>query len=74
VVRRHLAATALFLRNAGLQVSFYSQPGGQHRLITQLPILTQAWNDMVHEIVRTPPAAVGNISLPSAIPATNLRP
>lgn len=67
-------ATALFLRAAGLEVSFYSEPGGVHRLITLLPILTQAWNDMLHEIVRTPPPAVGNISLPSAIPATMLRP
>ena len=67
-------ATAIFLHNAGLDVSFYSQPGGKHRLVTLLPILTQAWNDMLHEIVRAPPAAVGKISLPSAIPMSMLKP
>lgn len=67
-------ATAAFLSSVGLDVSFYSEPGGTHRLATLLPILTQAWNDMLHEIVRKPPAAVGGISLPSAIPSTSMRP
>ncbi|MFZ0031186.1 MAG: hypothetical protein WAK84_04865 [Candidatus Cybelea sp.] len=67
-------ATAIFLHNAGFDVSFYSQAGGKHRLVTLLPILTQAWSDMLHEIVRAPPAAVGNISLPSAIPMSMTKP
>ncbi|HEY6449796.1 MAG TPA: hypothetical protein VIX60_03860, partial [Candidatus Cybelea sp.] len=67
-------ATALFLHAAGLDVSFYSEPGGIHRLVTLMPILTQAWSDMLHEIVRAPPATEGAISLPSVIPMTGLRP
>ena len=67
-------ATAIFLHNQGFDVSFYSQAGGKHRLVTLLPILTQAWNDMFHEIVRAPPAGVGTISLPSAIPMSMLKP
>ncbi|MFY9664870.1 MAG: hypothetical protein WAL67_04815 [Candidatus Cybelea sp.] len=67
-------ATAIFLHNEGLDVSFYSQPGGKHRLATLMPILTQAWNDMLHEIVRAPPAAVGKITLPAAIPTSMTKP
>ncbi len=71
---RYPTATAAFLQEAGLDVSFYSQPGGIHRLVTLLPILTLAWSDMLGQIVRAPPAAVGNITLPSAIPMSGLRP
>jgi predicted esterase len=67
-------ATAAFLHNAGIDVSFYSETGGIHRLITILPILTQAWNDMLRGIVRAPPATIGNITLPSNIPMSNLKP
>lgn len=67
-------ATAYYLRAAGIDVSFYSHPGGSHRLVTLLPILAQAWSDMLHEIVRAPPIAVGSISLPSAIPMNEMKP
>ncbi len=67
-------ATALFLQSAGVDVSFYSQPGGVHRLVTLLPILTQAWSDMLAQIVRAPPAAAGDFKLPTALPANALRP
>lgn len=67
-------ATALFLHSAGVEVSFYSESRGTHRLVTLLPILTQAWNDMLHEIVRTPPSPKGGISLPSTIPIVIMRP
>lgn len=67
-------ATAAFLHAAGLDVSFYSEPGGIHRLITLLPILTQAWSDMLHEVVRAPPTMAGSIVLPSTMPANALRP
>jgi predicted esterase len=67
-------ATAAFLQAVGMDVSFYSQPGGVHRLITLLPILTQAWNDMLHEIVRAPPQGLGSITLPSMIPTSNMKP
>lgn len=66
--------TAVFLRSAGLEVSFYSEPGGIHRLVTLLPILTQAWSDMLHEVVREPPPTLGSVSLPSAIPMTAQKP
>jgi dienelactone hydrolase len=67
-------ATALYLQASGVDVSFYSQAGGEHRLITLLPILTQAWNDMLHDILRPPPATLGHIALPSRIPTSTLKP
>jgi dienelactone hydrolase len=66
--------TAAFLQSAGIDVSFYSQPGGIHRLVTLLPILTLAWNDMLHQVVRSPPPATGNVTLPSSIPMGALKP
>jgi dienelactone hydrolase len=66
--------TAAFLQSAGMDVSFYSQPGGIHRLVTLLPILTLAWNDMLHQIVRSPPPASGSVTLPSSIPMGALKP
>jgi len=66
--------TAAFLQSAGMDVSFYSQPGGIHRLVTLLPILTLAWNDMLHQIVRSPPPALENVTLPSSIPMNALKP
>ncbi|MBV9718655.1 MAG: hypothetical protein JOZ77_05005 [Candidatus Eremiobacteraeota bacterium] len=54
---RYPTATAAFLTREGFEVSFYSQRGGTHVLASLLPILTQAWDDMLHEIVRAPPPA-----------------
>src|SRR5579862_2869033 len=71
---RYPSATAGFLRSAGLAVSFYSLPGGTHRLITLLPILAQAWSDMLHGVVRAPPESFGNLTLPGVIPTLTLRP
>lgn len=67
-------ATAAFLQASGIEVSFYSEPGGEHRLVTLLPILTRAWNDMLHGIVRSPPPQLGSMSLPASIPSTAMRP
>lgn len=67
-------ATASFLQSAGFDVSFYSLPGGTHRLVTILPILTQAWSDMLAEIVRQPPPHLGNVVLPSNFPTSSLKP
>ena len=67
-------ATAAFLQSAGMDVSFYSQPGGIHRLVTLLPILTQAWDDMLHGIMRAPPPQFGNLVLPTMIPTSNFKP
>lgn len=46
--------TAVFLRNAGIPVTFYSDPIATHRLSTLRTILAQAWNDMENGVVRTP--------------------
>ncbi len=67
-------ATAAYLHAAGLDVSFYSQPGGIHRLISLLPILSQAWSDMLHQIVRAPPDDLGASKLPTSVPMTALKP
>ncbi|MBV8066828.1 MAG: hypothetical protein JO113_02540 [Candidatus Eremiobacteraeota bacterium] len=66
--------TAAFLQASGIEVSFYSQPGGEHRLVTLLPILTRAWGDMLHGVVRAPPLQFGGLMLPSSIPAMATRP
>jgi dienelactone hydrolase len=68
------AATAAFLHSSGIEVSFYSLPGGTHRLITLLPILTQAWSDMLHGVVRAPPESFAGMALPGAIPTMSLKP
>jgi predicted esterase len=65
--------TASFLSGQGLPVSFYSLPGGLHRLITLLPILTLAWSDMLHQVVRSAPAGMAGASLPSAPPPTSMK-
>lgn len=57
------AAAAVYLRDAGLPVSFYRQPGGGHRLSTLLPVLSQAWADMNGGVVRTS-AYSSTVSLP----------
>jgi pimeloyl-ACP methyl ester carboxylesterase len=46
--------TAVFLRNSGVPVTFYSDPNATHRLYTLRTILEQAWTDMEGGIVRTP--------------------
>jgi predicted esterase len=62
---RYPAATAAYLQSVGVPVSFYSQPHGIHRLVTLLPILTQAWNDMDQGIVRAPPPGFSGAQLPA---------
>lgn len=46
--------TSVFLRNAGVPVTFYSDPNATHRLYTLRTILAQAWTDMENGVVRTP--------------------
>jgi dienelactone hydrolase len=67
-------ATAAYLALAGLNVSFYSQKGGSHHLISLLSILTQAWSDMLHQIVRAPAGNLAKLSLPGAIPMNPMKP
>jgi predicted esterase len=66
-------ATAIYLRAKLVPVTFYAQPDGTHRLISLLPILTQAWDDMSKGIVRTPTIA-GDYTLPGIGPARGLQP
>jgi predicted esterase len=65
-------STAAFLQSRGMPVSFYSQPGGLHRLITLLPVLTQAWDDMHGGIVRASPPMLGQVPLPLTAPSGTL--
>jgi|HubBroStandDraft_6_1064221.scaffolds.fasta_scaffold173430_2 pimeloyl-ACP methyl ester carboxylesterase len=67
-------ATALYLRNMGIPVTFYSQATGTHRLVTLLPVLTQAWSDMLHGVVRSPTDLDGLVTLPPAAPVNALKP
>jgi predicted esterase len=68
------SATAAYLQAQGFDVSFYSQPGGIHRLVTLLPILTDAWIDMLHQIVRAPPEGFAAMKLPTSIPMSAMKP
>ena len=64
--------TAVFLRNAGIPVTFYSDPNATHRLSTLKTILNQAWDDMEHGIVRTPWSLTSTSPL-MAIPPTTFK-
>ena len=59
--------TAVFLRDSGLAVTFYSQSDGTHSLYSLRSILTQAWLDMERGVVRRPVGLTGNGSLPEAV-------
>jgi predicted esterase len=60
--------TAVFLRNSGIPVTFYSDPNATHRLVTLRTILGQAWDDMEAGIVRTPWSLTATGPLLSAPP------
>jgi len=63
-------ATAVYLRNAGVPVTFYSDAGATHRLYTLRTILAQAWSDMQNGIVRTPATLSSGVPLLGAQPPT----
>jgi predicted esterase len=52
VPSRLSTAAAAYLRDSGVPVSYYIEPTGIHRLSSLLPMLTQAWNDMMAGVVR----------------------
>jgi len=62
-------AAAVYLRFNGVPVSYYMQPKGVHRLSSLLPMLTQAWNDMLAGVVRTTRFST-NATLPWVSPPT----
>jgi predicted esterase len=61
-------ATAIFLRDTGRPVSFYSQSDGTHALYTLQPILERAWSEMEHGVVRSPLGLTGAPNLPDEKP------
>jgi hypothetical protein len=60
-------ATAIYLRDAGLAVTFYSDPNGTHALRSLRAIFAQAWSDMEQGAVHLPVGLSGNADLPSAV-------
>lgn len=63
-------ATAVYLRNSGVPVTFYSDPRATHRLYSLRTILAQAWSDMQNGIVRTPVTLSTGVPLLGAPPPT----
>ncbi len=59
-------ATAIFLRDSGLAVTFYSEPDGTHALSSLRSVLSRAWTDMERGVVRLPVGLSGAPDLPSA--------
>jgi dienelactone hydrolase len=68
VPTQYPTSTAVYLQSEGVPVSFYSQTGGTHSLITLLPLLSQAWDDMHDGIVRAPPPTLGYLPLLTSPP------
>ena len=62
----HPTSTAIFLRDVGLPVTFYSQPDGTHTLYSLRSILAQAWSEMERGVVRLPTGLTGSADLPEA--------
>lgn len=62
----YATVTAIFLRDAGVAVTFYSQPDGTHSLYSLRPILSQAWSEMVRGVVRSPMGLTGGADLPDS--------
>lgn len=61
-------ATAIYLRDAGLDVTFYSAPEGTHALYSLRSVLSLAWTEMERGVVRTPTGLTGAANLPEAAP------
>jgi acetyl esterase/lipase len=72
VPTQYPTSTAVFLQSEGVPVSFYSQTGGTHGLITLLPVLSQAWDDMHDGITRAPPPTLGFVPLLTSAPRGEL--
>ncbi|HVN68307.1 MAG TPA: alpha/beta fold hydrolase [Candidatus Binatia bacterium] len=60
-------ATAIYLRDAGVPVTFYSAPDGTHALYTLRAQLARAWDEMERGVVRTPAGLTGAADLPEAV-------
>lgn len=66
VPTQYPTTTAIFLRNSGIPVTFYSDPNATHGLYSLRTILDRAWIDMESGIVRTPSALTAAGPLPAA--------
>lgn len=66
VPSRLSTAAAVYLRDSGVPVSYYIEPTGIHRLSSLLPVLTQAWDDMLSGVVR-PSQYSSDASLPRSL-------
>jgi dienelactone hydrolase len=55
VPNQYSISTAEFLQASSVPISYYFQAGGTHSMMTLLPALTQAWDDMHAGVVRAPP-------------------
>ena len=66
VPSRLSTAAAVYLRDSGVPVSYYIEPTGIHRLSSLLPMLTQAWDDMLSGVVR-PSQYSSDASLPRSL-------
>jgi predicted esterase len=60
--------TAVFLRDNGIPVTFYSDPSATHRLYSLRTIFGQALNDMENGVVRSPSTLTSTLALPVAPP------
>jgi len=60
-------STAIYLRDAGLEVTFYSAPDGTHSMYSLRAILARAWSEMERGIVRLPTGLTGAGNLPEAV-------
>ncbi|HEY1654040.1 MAG TPA: hypothetical protein VGF86_02875 [Candidatus Tumulicola sp.] len=63
-------ASAVFLRDSGVPVTFYSDPIATHRLYSLRGILESAWVDMENGVVRTPLTLKTTLPLLGVPPAT----
>lgn len=61
-------ATAAYLRDNGMTVSYYSQPDGTHELRSLQTIFQSAWDDMERGVVRIPAELPSAGDLPVAVP------
>jgi len=72
---QYTVASAMYLKRFDLPVSLYTQPKGQHRLVTLTAALERAWQDMHSGTVRSYTAdARAQPVLPLTIPSVSLKP
>jgi dipeptidyl aminopeptidase/acylaminoacyl peptidase len=72
---QYTVESATYLQRASIPVSLYSQPKGEHRLVTLAPALERAWRDMHDGTIRAYTASAGESPvLPMTMPSPSLKP